>query len=100
MECKTLDTSVQLFLQVFADDPVILKSVFERHLLVNLVDSELFKPLVEFLTAHQKEADFLEPSVVVNELLQAKHTSEASTVDRACRGQQGKPLSHLQLSIE
>ena len=71
--------------------------MFEHHLLVNLADSELFKPLVDYLVVHQKETDFLDPSVVINELLQDKRTNEAAVVDRACRGQQGR--SYIMVDI-
>lgn len=76
--------------KVFADDGEILKAVFEHHMLVNFVDSDLFRPLVDYLTEHQKEADYLEPNVIINELHQAGRTSEAVAVDKACRGQQGR----------
>ena len=67
----------------------MLKAVFERQLVVEFVDSEMFQPLVDYLVAHQKEAEFLEPSIVINELVQSTRNAEAKAVDRACRGQQG-----------
>lgn len=87
--CQGCIFDLMRVMQVFADDNVILRLVFERHLVVNLVDSELFQSLADYLTTHQKETDFLDPSVVINELVQAKRTTEASAIDRACRGQQG-----------
>ncbi|XP_067933304.1 NBAS subunit of NRZ tethering complex-like [Watersipora subatra] len=85
--------------QLFVDDGTIHRLVFKCHLLVNFVGSELFQPLVNYLALHQKEADFLEPNIVVNELLQAKYASEAAAVDKVCRSQHGsKSLAAAGLS--
>lgn len=67
----------------------ILKAVFERHLFVHFVDTEMFQPLVDYLVSHQKEAEFLEPNIIINELTQSNRLAEAKAVDKACRGQQG-----------
>jgi len=73
----------------FMANESILKAVFERHLFVHFVDTEMFQPLVDYLVSHQKEAEFLEPNIIINELTQSNRLAEAKAVDKACRGQQG-----------
>lgn len=61
-------------------------------LIVNFIGTGIFHPLVEFLAAHQRQADYLDPNAVINQLVQAKHMNEAKMVEKACKGQHGKDL--------
>lgn len=63
------------------------------HLIVQFADSAIFDELVQFLSEHQKEEEYLDPSCVVDELVQAGKNSQAREVNKACRGAQGT-ISH------
>lgn len=83
-------SSVLVSFQVFENDEIVIKSIFEQHLVSRLANSGIFQSLVNYLAAHQKEADFLDPGIVMNELLQAKQVTQAKEVDKACKGRQGE----------
>lgn len=89
--CRKNDVVIRILIcQELSQHRRLVEGVFERHLLAKFVDSPIFSELINFLTEHQKEEDYLDPGRIVDELVQSGNATQAKEVEKACRGAHGK----------